>query len=153
MKRSETPAYFVNNKSNPEGVTEFSPPYSVTPSGFKIPPHLQAGVSLRSTACLYSAAPSALVQRFPRFSPPVRGTPRPYIAKRWPTTCGGKGNASWPAGGRRRWSWWESNPRPNKETARFLHAYSRLHFRATARPGPPTGALSSKISSRWRGTP
>ena len=57
----------------------------------------------------------------------------------------------WPAGGRRRWSWWESNPRPNKEIIRFLHAYSRLHFRATARPGPPTGALSSKISSLRRG--
>ena len=57
----------------------------------------------------------------------------------------------WPAGGRRRWSWWESNPRPNKEIIRFLHAYSRLHFRATARPGPPTGALSSKTSSLRRG--
>ena len=45
------------------------------------------------------------------------------------------------------------NPRPHEETIRFLHAYSRLHFRATARPGPPTGALSSKISSQWRGTP
>ena len=50
------------------------------------------------------------------------------------------------------WSWRESNPRPNKEAIRFLHAYSRLHFRATARPGPPTGALSSKISSASRGS-
>ena len=49
------------------------------------------------------------------------------------------------------WSWRESNPRPHKETMCFLHAYSRLHFRATARPGPPTGALSSKFSSVHRG--
>ena len=26
------------------------------------------------------------------------------------------------------WSWRESNPRPNKETISFLHAYSRLWF-------------------------
>lgn len=26
------------------------------------------------------------------------------------------------------WSWWDSNPRPNKETIRFLHAYSGLWF-------------------------
>ena len=42
------------------------------------------------------------------------------------------------------WSWWDSNPRPNRETIRFLHVYSGLHFRATARPGPPTATLSSK---------
>ena len=48
------------------------------------------------------------------------------------------------------WSWWESNPRPNKETIRFLHAYSSLDFRATARPGPPTDALSPKNSSSNR---
>ena len=39
------------------------------------------------------------------------------------------------------WSWRESNPRPNGETIRFLHAYSRLHFRAPARPGPPIRCL------------
>ena len=26
------------------------------------------------------------------------------------------------------WSWWDSNPRPNRETIRFLHAYSGLWF-------------------------
>jgi len=26
------------------------------------------------------------------------------------------------------WSWRESNPRPNRETIRFLHAYSSLRF-------------------------
>ena len=26
------------------------------------------------------------------------------------------------------WSWRESNPRPNREIIRFLHAYSRLWF-------------------------
>ena len=26
------------------------------------------------------------------------------------------------------WSWWDSNPRPNRETIRFLHAYSSLRF-------------------------
>ena len=42
------------------------------------------------------------------------------------------------------WSWWDSNPRPHKETIRFLHVYSSLHFRVIARPGPPTMTLSSK---------
>ena len=27
------------------------------------------------------------------------------------------------------WSWRESNPRPNEEAIRFLHAYLRLNFR------------------------
>ena len=48
------------------------------------------------------------------------------------------------------WSWRESNPRPNRETIRFLHAYSGLHFRAAARPGPPTDALFPKVSSPHR---
>ena len=26
------------------------------------------------------------------------------------------------------WSWWDSNPRPNRETICFLHAYSSLRF-------------------------
>jgi len=56
-----------------------------------------------------------------------------------------------PPEGVTQWSWRESNPRPHKETMRFLHAYSSLHFRAPARPGPPTEALSSKISSVHRG--
>ena len=29
----------------------------------------------------------------------------------------------------RLWSWRESNPRPNEEAIRFLHAYLRLNFR------------------------
>lgn len=44
------------------------------------------------------------------------------------------------------WSWRGSNPRPNREPMRFLHAYSGLHFRALSRPGPPNNALSPKIS-------
>ena len=40
------------------------------------------------------------------------------------------------------WSWRDSNPRPNGETVCFLHAYLGLHFRATARPKPPTATLS-----------
>ena len=51
----------------------------------------------------------------------------------------------------REWSWRESNPRPHKETIRFLHAYLGLHFRAAARPKPPTATLSSKISSDHQG--
>ena len=51
-----------------------------------------------------------------------------------------------------KWSWRESNPRPNRETIRFLHAYSGLHFRVAARPGPPTATLSPKTSSHSRGT-
>ena len=50
------------------------------------------------------------------------------------------------------WSWRESNPRPHKETIRFLHAYLGLHFRAAARPKPPTATLSSKTSSPSRGS-
>ena len=44
------------------------------------------------------------------------------------------------------WSWRESNPRPNRETLSFLHAYSGLNFRALTRPGPPISALSPKVS-------
>ena len=51
----------------------------------------------------------------------------------------------------RLWSWRESNPRPNRETIRFLHAYLGLHFRAVTRPKPPITALSSKSSSPSRG--
>ena len=42
------------------------------------------------------------------------------------------------------WTCGESNPGPNKEAICFLHAYSSLHFRTAARPGPPTVVLSSK---------
>ncbi len=52
-----------------------------------------------------------------------------------------------------KWSWRESNPRPHKETIRFLHAYPGLHFRAATRPGPPIATLSSKISPGHRGLP
>ena len=41
------------------------------------------------------------------------------------------------------WSWRESNPRPNKEPIRFLHAYPSFGFRTSARPEPPTGVLAS----------
>ena len=51
---------------------------------------------------------------------------------------------------RSRWSWWDSNPRPHKETIRFLHAYSGQCFRASARTGLPTDTLSPKISpAHW----
>ena len=33
-----------------------------------------------------------------------------------------------PREGKAMWSWRESNPRPNRETIRFLHAYSSLWF-------------------------
>ena len=56
-----------------------------------------------------------------------------------------------PREGITKWSWRELNPRPNRETIRFLHAYLGLHFRATARPKPPTATLSSKVSSHRRG--
>ena len=52
----------------------------------------------------------------------------------------------------RLWSWRESNPRPNRETIRFLHAYLGLHCRAVTRPKPPITALSSKTSSPSRGS-
>ena len=51
-----------------------------------------------------------------------------------------------------KWSWRESNPRPNRETIRFLHAYLGLHCRTVTRPKPPITALSSKTSSLSRGS-
>ena len=42
-----------------------------------------------------------------------------------------------------KWTRRELNPRPNEEIECFLHAYHRLHFRAAARPVPPTATLSS----------
>jgi len=40
-----------------------------------------------------------------------------------------------------KWSWRDSNPRPNEELICFLHAYLRLDFRLNARPEPPTLSL------------
>ena len=34
---------------------------------------------------------------------------------------------------KRWWSWRESNPRPNRETIRFLHAYSSLWFSSNSK--------------------
>lgn len=42
------------------------------------------------------------------------------------------------------WTWRDSNPRPNKETISFLHAYLCFDFRESARPKLPTETLSSK---------
>ena len=56
-----------------------------------------------------------------------------------------------------KWSRRGLNPRPNRETLSFLHAYLGLCFRAPARPKPPTVALSSEFSppmrGRWRLSP
>ncbi len=41
------------------------------------------------------------------------------------------------------WSWRVSNPRPNKEIIRFLHAYFGLNFRDVTRPKLPITSLSS----------
>ena len=49
-----------------------------------------------------------------------------------------------PREGVTKWSWRESNPRPHKETIRFLHAYLGLDFRAVTRPKPPITTLSPK---------
>lgn len=43
------------------------------------------------------------------------------------------------------WSRRDSNPRPNKQHIRFLHAYSVLGFRRKADSGQPTLRLSSKV--------
>ncbi len=43
------------------------------------------------------------------------------------------------------WSWRDSNPRPNKQYARFLHAYSAIVFRRKADSRQPTLRLSSKV--------
>lgn len=44
-----------------------------------------------------------------------------------------------------KWRWRGSNPRPNEESICFLHAYSSLHCRVLARPGPPTSTLVCKF--------
>ena len=47
------------------------------------------------------------------------------------------------------WSWRDSNPRPNKQYIRFLHAYSTIGFRAKAESRHPTFTLASKIVELW----
>ena len=42
----------------------------------------------------------------------------------------------------KKWSWRESNPRPNEETTSFLHVYPRLNFRINTGSGPPIFTLS-----------
>lgn len=37
-----------------------------------------------------------------------------------------------------KWSWRDSNPRPNKQYIRFLHAYFAIDFRAQAESKHPT---------------
>lgn len=51
------------------------------------------------------------------------------------------------------WSWRELNPRPNGEAMCFLHAYLSFGFRATARPEPPTAALSPEFLTFGAGPP
>ena len=52
-----------------------------------------------------------------------------------------------------KWSWRESNPRPNKWQMCFLHAYFMIDFRAGSGHEPPRQALASKTSSAARGLP
>ena len=47
------------------------------------------------------------------------------------------------------WSWRESNPRPNKQYASFLHAYFTIGFRLKAESKHPTFSLTSKIFELW----
>jgi hypothetical protein len=47
------------------------------------------------------------------------------------------------------WSWRDSNPRPNKQYASFLHAYFAIDFRTRAESKHPTQALASKIFESW----
>ncbi len=49
------------------------------------------------------------------------------------------------------WTWRDSNPRPNEETIRFLHAYLCLSFRIETEPKPSISTLSSKVSRESRG--
>jgi|GEM_PF-1162022 len=51
------------------------------------------------------------------------------------------------------WSWRDSNSRPNKQYASFLHAYSAIHFRYKADSRPPTLYLSSKVFVIWSKLP
>lgn len=47
------------------------------------------------------------------------------------------------------WSWRDSNSRPNKQYASFLHAYSAFGFRRKAESRHPTLRLSSIIFVFW----
>ena len=49
------------------------------------------------------------------------------------------------------WSWRESNPRPNRETIRFLHAYSSLRFSCSSKTWTTNWCLILLISSTTRG--
>ena len=48
----------------------------------------------------------------------------------------------------KKWSWRESNPRPNEEATSFLHVYPRLNFRVITGSGPPRITLSLLVSLR-----
>lgn len=43
------------------------------------------------------------------------------------------------------WSWRDSNPRPNKQYASFLHAYFVFNFRLKTENKHPISNLSSKV--------
>ena len=45
----------------------------------------------------------------------------------------------------KKWSWRDSNPRPNKQYIRFLHAYFAIGFRLEAESRHPTSSLSSEV--------
>lgn len=47
------------------------------------------------------------------------------------------------------WSWRDSNPRPNKQHIRFLHAYFTIGFRLKAESKHPTFSLSSEFFELW----
>ena len=47
------------------------------------------------------------------------------------------------------WSWRDSNPRPNKQHASFLHAYSAFGFRPGTENRHPISGLSSEIFVFW----
>ena len=53
-------------------------------------------------------------------------------------------------GGTTLWSWRESNPRPDKETICFLHAYFVFGFHPAAENKHPTASLSAKFSKAPR---
>jgi len=46
------------------------------------------------------------------------------------------------------WRWRESNPRPNKSSKRFLHAYLLIDFRKQAGQKQPTCFLAAEFSLR-----
>ena len=52
-----------------------------------------------------------------------------------------------------KWRWRESNPRPNSESMRFLHAYLRLGFRVGTGPKPPIQTLFRLVSQKTPDVP